>query len=249
MKKAFFKYIVAFVPVIIFLYGCTKTDDPIYEDCQLTRTSSAGDTSSMSTRYYYDANGLLTQIIATQYQIDISYSGNKIIKNEVGSLIEYTIGPDSTAISSTSIPSSPSEQIYSRVYTYDANKYLVKWVGYLDGVIWDSASQVVVNGNVVRNSYREHNRVEDIVNDYSFTADSAKIWTYTKLGGEYGYFYYPWLGRPNVNLMKRQTQGVWGMVEYQYEFNASGFISKIFETSLGSVPPYTITLNVEHDCK
>ena len=179
MKKAFFKYIVAFVPVIIFLYGCTKTDDPIYEDCQLTRTSSAGDTSSMSTRYYYDANGLLTRIIATQYQIDISYSGNKIIKNEVGSLIEYTIGPDSTAISSTSIPSSPSEQIYSRVYTYDANKYLVKWVGYLDGVIWDSASQVVVNGNVVRNSYREHNRVEDIVNDYSFTVDSAKIWTYT----------------------------------------------------------------------
>ena len=71
----------------------------------------------------------------------------------------------------------------------------------------------------------------------------------TKLGGEYGYFYYPWLGRPNVNLMKKQTQGIWGMVEYQYEFNASGFISKIFETSLGSVPPYTTTLSVEHDCK
>ena len=249
MNKAISKLVVTCVTAIIFLYSCTKTDEPIYEDCQLTRTVTAGDTSNFSTRYYYDANGLLTQIMATNYQIDISYNGNKVIKTEGGFQHEYTIGSDTTAISSTSIPSTPGEQIYSRVYTYDANKYLIKWVGYLDGVIWDSASQVVVNGNVVRNSYREHGRVEDIVNDYSFTTDSAKIWTYTKLGGEYGYFYYPWLGHPNVNLMKKQTQGIWGMVEYQYEFNASGFISKIFQTDLGNVPPSTFTLNVEHDCK
>ena len=249
MKKRLLKCIVVCASAIIFLYSCTKTDDPIYDDCQLTRTVTPGDTNNISTRYYYDAQGLLIQIKATNYQIDFSYSGNKIIKDEMGSLIEYTIGPDTTAISSASIPSSPGEQVYSRVYTYDANKYMVKWVGYLDGVIWDSASQVVVNGNVVSNRYRQHNTVVDIVNDYSFTSDSAKIWIYSKLGGEYGYFYYPWLGRPNVNLMKKQSQGSFGMVEYQYEFNASGFISRIFETSLGSVPPYTITIDLEHNCK
>jgi len=249
MKKVSLKFIFVCVSAIVFLFSCTKTDEPIYENCQLTRIVYPGDTSYISTRYYYDANGLLTQIKATQEQIDISYSSNKVIVTQNGYQGEYTIGPDSMAIAYTSIPSTPGESIYSRVYTYDANKYLIKWVGYWDGVLWDSASQVVVNGNVVRNSYREHGRVEDIVNDYSFYSDSAKIWTYTKLGGEYGYFYYPWLGRPNVNLMKKQTQGIWGMLEYQYEFNASGFISRYFQSQLSSAPPYTETISVEHNCQ
>jgi len=246
--KSVLAFSAVFLTTIVFIYSCTKTNEPIYEDCQLTRTSSTSDTSILSTSYYYDAQGMLIQIKSTQYQIDISYSGNKVIKTEGGAQIEYTIGPDTTAISSTSIPSTPGEQIYSMVYTYDANKYLVKSVGYLDGVIWDSVSQVVVNGNVIRTSWHQHNGV-DIANDYTFYTDSAKIWTYTKLGGEYGYFYYPWLGRPNVNLMKKQSQGIYGMLEYQYEFNASGFISKIFETVPGNVPPYTVTFNVEHNCK
>ena len=51
MKSAF-TFSAFFLTIIVFLYSCTKTDDPIYDDCQLTRTVTPGDTSNMSTRYY-----------------------------------------------------------------------------------------------------------------------------------------------------------------------------------------------------
>lgn len=234
----------------VLLYSCTKNDEPIYSSCQLTRIVQPGDTAALSTRYSYDANGFLTRIQATNYAIDITYSGNKVIKSEPGVSIEYTIGPDSLAISSRQITANPGDPVYTVEYFYDANKYLVKTVGFFDGVRWDSTWRTVDNGNVVQHSYRQHNTVVDIVNDYSYYTDlEAKLWTYTKLGGEYGYFYYPWLGRPNKNLMKRQSQGTFQMADYKYEFNSSGFISKIIYTSLDSNPPYSVNWSLEHDCK
>lgn len=232
------------------LFSCSKSDEPVYTDCQLTRVVQAGDTTALSTRYYYDGDGFLYSIRATQYRIDFTHSGNKIYKDEAGTITEYTLGPDSTTISSKQTTDNPSDPVYTTQYFYDANKYLIKTIGYLDGVLWDSSWRVVDNGNVIRHSYHQHNTVVDIVNDYSFYTDvTAKLWSYTKVAGEYGYFYYPWLGRPNKNLMKRQSQGSFQMAEYKYEFNASGYISKIVYTSLDSAPPYSVNWTIEHDCK
>lgn len=236
--------------VFIALFGCGKSDDPIYNSCQLTRIVQPGDSSAVSTRFYYDANGALISIQAVNYRIDFTYSGNKIIKEEAGVRTEYTIGPDSTTVSSKQVTDNPSDPIYTVDYFYDENKYLVKTIGYLDGVLWDSSWRVVENGNVIKHTYHQHNTVVDIVNDYSFHTDqTAKLWIYTKLAGEYGYFYYPWLGRPNRNLMKMQSQGSFQLTGQNYILDGSGFISQVIYSSLDSSPPYTVNWSLEHKCE
>jgi len=242
----------AYLAVIatVIIIGCSPdSDDPIYTDCQLTRIMQAGDTSFFSTRFYYNASGLLSQIRASNYQVDFTYEPNKVIKHDQGYQIEFTLGPDSLAVSSVQY-TGPGDPVYSVNYHYNAEKYLVKAVGYLDGVLWDSTMYTINNGNVTQTRWHQHNGVVDIVNDYSYHTDkTAKLWIYTKLGGDYGYFYYPWMGRPNKNLLKGQKQGTFEMSDYQYQLDASGFIAKIIYTSLDSAPPYSVEQATEHSCK
>jgi hypothetical protein len=232
------------------IIGCSPDgDDLIYTDCQLTRISQPGDTSFYSTRFYYNPSGLLTQIKSSNREANFRYETNKVIQEEANFRIEFIIGGDSVATHSIQY-TGPGDPVYTVNYYYNPDKYLTKAVGYLDGVLWDSTMYTVTNGNVTQTQWHQHNSVVDIVNDYSYHADKpAKLWIYTKLGGDFGYFYYPWLGKPNKNLMKGQKQGTFTLSDYQYELNTSGFISKIIYTSLDSSPPYTVEQTADHNCK
>lgn len=243
--------IIASCYLLIFLFcitGCTKETDEtakeILDNCVLTKISQQGDTTALSTNYIYAGNGLPAKIKGTNFEINFSYSVNKVLLQEGGITREYTLGNDSLAQYSITRFGSDTD---SSVYFYNQDKYQIKSIRFFNGVKKDSIGYVIANGNVISMKFYNEYGYVNYFRDFTYHSNiETKYWMYTKLGGDYGYFYYPWLGKPNKNLLKSTAQ--YGVLDsYDYQFDIGGKIEKISVTNYG-LPTVITSLNLSYSC-
>ena len=215
------------------------------DNCIISRLSQQGDTAALNTYFSFNAQWLPTRVKTSGSEIIFSYNENKVIQQEAGITRVYTIGNDSLA--QYSILKSGADKD-STIYMYSNEKYLIKSIRYLNGVKKDSVGYVIENGNVKSMTYYNEFGYVNYFRTFTYhTSLEAKHWMYTKLGGDYGYFFYPWLGKPNKNLIKSSAQYS-DIDSYTYEFDSNGKIKKIQVTVFGT-PNISSTVNVEHSCR
>lgn len=242
--------------ISIFLFCCLvfaacnkqKNDDDSNgtpDNCIISRLSQQGDTAAYNIRYSFNAQGLPVNIKATNYEINFSYSGNKVTQTEGPHVTVYTIGTDSLAQYSVVKNGGNTD---STVYLYNAEKYRIKSIHYYNGVKKDSIGYVIENGDVKSMTYYNEYGYVNYFRDFVYHANlETKHWMYTRLNGDYGYFYYPWLGKPNKHLLKSSSQ--YGDLDaYNYQFDKNGKIENMQVTIFGT-PNLSYTINVGHDCK
>lgn len=233
---------------LVMLAACSKqsgSNDDTLDNCMIARFSQQGDTAALNTYFTYNAQGLPAQIKRVGYETNFSYSGNKVLQEEAGNIRVYTIGTDSLAQYSVSTYNSNTDSI---AYIYNADKYLIKSIHFYNGVKKDSIGYVVENGNVISMThYNEYGYVNYFRTFTYYSNLEAKHWMYTKLAGDYGYNYYPWLGKPNKNLVKSSAQ--YSDIEaYSYTFDKNGKVEKIQFTVFG-LPDIRYIVNVGYNCR
>ncbi len=233
---------------LIVLASCSKqtgADDGTLDNCMVARLSQQSDTAALNTYFTYNTQGLPTKIKRVGYETNFSYSGNKVFQEEAGNTRVYTIGTDTLALYSVATYNANTDSV---VYFYNADKYLIKSIRYYNGIKKDSIGYVVENGNVTSMThYNEYGYVNYFRTFTYYSNLDAKHWMYTKLAGDYGYNYYPWLGKPNRNLVKSSAQ--YSDVEaYSYTFDKNGKVEKIQFTVFG-LPDLVYILNVGYNCK
>jgi hypothetical protein len=245
--KTLTKTIPLVILVVIAACGKKANDDSngTPGNCVISRLSQQGDTAALSTYYSYNAQGLPTRIKAVNYEINFAYNGNKVIQTEGAHITTYTIGTDSLAQYAIVRDGS---NVDSTVFLYNAEKYRIKSIHFFNGVKKDSIGYVIENGNVKSMTYYNEYGYVNYFRDFVYHTNlETKHWMYTKLNGDYGYFYYPWLGKPNKNLLKSSAQ--YGDLDsYNYSFDKNGKVEKMQVTVYGT-PNISYTINVGHDCK
>ena len=151
------------------------------------------------------------------------------------SLAQYAIIKDGINVDST-------------VFLYNSEKYLVKSIHYFNSVKKDSIGYVIENGNVKSMTYYNEYGYVNYFRNFTYHSNlETKHWMYTKINGDYGYFYYPWLGKPNKNLLKSSSQYS-DLEDYTYQFDQNGKIEKIQVTIFGT-PNISYSINVGHTCR
>lgn len=234
---------------LLLLCGCTKngSDDPgtTLENCTVARVWQQGDTAALSTNYSFNALGLPVRIKAVNFEINFAYSGNQVIQTEGLHVTVYNIGTDSLA--QYAIVRNAAN-VDSTVFFYNTEKYRVKSVHYFNGIKKDSIGYVIENGNVTAMTYYNEYGYVNYFREFSYHTNlEAKHWMYTKLNGDYGYFYYPWLGKPNMHLLKSSKQYS-DLDAYTYQFDSNGKVEKMQVTIYGT-PNSNYTVNVGYSCK
>lgn len=242
------KTIIFFLLGLFVLASCSKqtgADVGTLDHCMVARLSQQSDTAALNTYFTYNAEGLPTKIKRVGYETNFSYSGNKVFQEEAGNTRVYTIGTDTLARYSVATYNAITDSI---VYFYNADKYLIKSIRFNNGIKKDSIGYVIENGNVTSMTYYNEYGYVNYFRTFTYYSNlDAKHWMYTKLAGDYGYNYYPWLGKPNRNLVKSSAQ--YSDVEaYSYTFDKNGKIEKIQFTVFG-LPDLRYTLNVGYYCK
>jgi len=232
---------------LLFVCACSKksetNDTP--ENCDISRLSQQGDTTALNTYYSYNPQGLPARIKASNYEVNFSYADGKVFQEEGGITRVYTIGTDSLAQYSIIRFGADAD---STIYLYNAEKYQVKSIHYFKGIKKDSIGYVIENGNVKSMTYYNEYGYVNYFREFTYHTNlDAKNWVYTKLTGDYGYFYYPWLGKPNKNLLKSSAQYT-EIETYNYQFDAGGKIGKFTITSIGT-PNVTATINIDYNCR
>jgi len=224
--------------------GKDDTGNETIENCVISHLSQQGDTTALSTYYSYNVQGLPTRIKAVNYEINFAYNGNQVIQTEGTHVTVYTIGTDSLAQYAIVRDGS---NVDSTLFLYNSEKYRVKSIHYFNGIKKDSIGYVIENGNVKSMTYyNEYGYVNYFRNFIYHSNLENKHWMYTKLNGDYGYFYYPWLGKPNKNLLKSSSQYS-DLDNYNYQFDQKGKIEKIQVTIFGT-PDITYSIQVGHTC-
>jgi len=239
-------------PIFLFccflLTACSKQsndDSKTPDNCVISKLSQQGDTTALSTNYSFNAQGLPTRIKAVSYEINFSYNNSQVIQTEGSHTTTYTIGTDSLAqyaIIKDGI------NVDSTVFLYNSEKYLVKSIHYFNSVKKDSIGYVIENGNVKSMTYYNEYGYVNYFRNFTYHSNlETKHWMYTKINGDYGYFYYPWLGKPNKNLLKSSSQYS-DLEDYTYQFDQNGKIEKIQVTIFGT-PNISYSINVGHTCR
>lgn len=234
----------------LVMVACSKQNDDdnnneTPENCIISKLSQQGDTAALSTYYSFTAQGLPARVKGVNYEINFSYSGNKVTQTEGGHTTIYIIGQDSLAQYSLV---TDGRNIDSTVYLYNTEKYRIKSIHFFNGIKKDSVGYVIENGNVKSMIHYNEFGYVNYFRDFTYHINlEAKHWMYTKLNSDYGYLYYPWLGRPNKNLVKSSAQ--YGQLDaYNYLFDSKGKIEKMQVTIFGT-PDFSYNINVEHTCK
>ncbi len=218
--------LVCCILMLFVIFACShNNNEPVYNNCVLKAIITNGDTSSSKATFDYDTLGRLVRINYPQsHTLQIAYADHQITTTETNSYQRYILGNDSMA--KYRIGNNGSS-VDSTVYQYVSERYLVKQVLYIDRIFYDSVIYKYMNGNRV--NWTRYNQTG--ITDYSdLKYDEnlfVKTW-YLQTLGSWPDGYFPFLGKPNKNLIIEQKIPAWSTwFTISYKMNASGYVTHI----------------------
>ena len=233
--------------VLFVICACTPDkNEEVYDNCILKEIVTNGDTSLSKGTFAYDASGRLTSISNHNSYLLVAYADHQITTTESPDLVrKYFIGNDSLAKYRVS---TWTGAVDSTVYEYDSDRYLRKQVRYQNGSFADSVTYIYVNGNRVK--WTRYNKTG--VSDYSDLKYDEnlvlKSW-YLQNFQSWPDLYFPFLGKPNKNLIIEQRIPAWNTwASFSYKFNASGYVTQFIDRNEGAGGA-SATHNLIYDCQ
>ena len=228
----------------ICLFSCeTGQQEPVYEQCLLTKYYSQGDTSQSSINLIYDNKNRLVKMIepsppGTTWGSNIVYAENTVVITDVAYSNGYNkfyLGADSLAYASAAYAQGIRTDTVT--YYYNAEKFLLKTVRYNHVFGKDSSLFTYADNNLVRIDTYLSNGLVDYAS-FTYGNTPAKAWYYQNNTIYLPYaFYYPWYGKPSSKLATSFSftyNGNPQPVSLIYTLNASGYINSMEQTHLGN---------------
>ncbi len=237
--------------IILLLASCAKEIDfsllPKEKEkgCRLiTMKADLGFLGAYDIAFAYDADGRIIKSINGAYTNTFSYSPTQIaIKDSDGYTSTITL-VNGRATTST-IQDFFNGQDLRKVYSYNADGYLIMVKNYLDGVLNSTDELSYAGGNLVQAkiNYELDHSVEIIKYQYSTVVAKFVYDMFDPLSGHVHYMPGGYFGKQSKNILSSATsletdkdgiKSFDGVIELKYQFNAEGNASSLTMTELAN---------------
>jgi len=259
---------------IIAINGCAKEIDfsaaPNNKNCNLTvLQTDLGVLGNLEIKFIYNTEGKLIKAVNGTDFTDYSYVTNKITAvDQDGDVGEINLTNGRATNSKYTYTGSSDNE--TKIYTYNAEGYIVLVKSYANGVLDLTSELSYTNGNLTQSktTYEVDGSIEITKHEYTGNVAKTVYELFDPLSNYVDYFPGNYFGKVSKNILAK-TSSIYSasngvklrddVITYTYQFNSSGYsttttLSQLMnyyhaDGSVSSSDTYATNFNSTYSCK